>query len=563
MIDSIELENFKAFGKRARVKLAPITLFFGENSAGKSSLLQSLTLLEQSCRLSNKHDPLLVFQSEDGSHDLGSFSEVIFNHDVKRDLKIRVDLSEHDTLGRQCSELKDHPVGMEFVFSRESAANDLVLKTLSFFSQKDNIGKIATLTPTGEQLSCSWLTDSEIYWQPAYEAANEKIQSLKSELNEREKILKTSQHYVDEQFKLLEQAYRGNTAGPRLHEPVEELKEMRSRLRHDEEMLKNDIRLFDEYIKGCTSGLADFIRYQKSLLIASDSPREINWALRKRGFLPNRSRFNQPTNIAPESVRLLDNAERHGFRHRNEMQQTSLEGYELSTQILDATRSFIDNLRRLDPLGPFRQTPKRVYQFQGTIPPDVGYEGEYVPQLLFRDSALLDRANKWMKRLNIDYTLKPENIGKKDRDLFEIRLVDSKSQNSDVSHAISDVGFGISQLLPFIVKCLLGKNKIISIEQPEVHVHPRLQADLGDLLVDSIGDPTNHQFLIETHSEHLMLRLQRLIRDGKLNPSDLSVIYVSRGKEGSEITYLPLNERGNFIEEWPNGFFPERMKEIL
>ena len=64
----------------------------------------------------------------------------------------------------------------------------------------------------------------------------------------------------------------------------------------------------------------------------------------------------------------------------------------------------------------------------------------------------------------------------------------------------------------FIVQALATKKEIISIEQPEVHVHPRLQADIGDLLLETVKEK-GHQFLIETHSEHLVLRLQKLIRE--------------------------------------------------
>ena len=107
-----------------------------------------------------------------------------------------------------------------------------------------------------------------------------------------------------------------------------------------------------------------------------------------------------------------------------------------------------------------------------------------------------------------------------------------------------------------------GLGGIISIEQPEVHVHPKLQADLGDLLAHAIKEPRNNQFIVETHSEHLILRLQRLVRKGELKPEDVSVIYVSRRPEGAKSERLHLDEDGDFIDDWPNGFFPERLKEL-
>jgi predicted ATPase len=152
-------------------------------------------------------------------------------------------------------------------------------------------------------------------------------------------------------------------------------------------------------------------------------------------------------------------------------------------------------------------------------------------------------------------------LGKKDGDLFEVRLIDTR-RNHKVEVCLSDVGFGVSQILPLIVQSLSSTNRTITIEQPEVHIHPGLQADLGNLLAEAIKEPRKNQFIIETHSEHLILRLQRLVRVGRLNPNDISVIYARRGSEGSIIDHLMLDEDGNFIDDWPEGFFPERLNEL-
>jgi predicted ATPase len=131
-----------------------------------------------------------------------------------------------------------------------------------------------------------------------------------------------------------------------------------------------------------------------------------------------------------------------------------------------------------------------------------------------------------------------------------------------VEVALSDVGFGISQILPFVVQSLAASDQIISIEQPEVHIHPRLQADLGDLLIEAIKEPRQNQFLIETHSEHLALRLQRRVREKKLSPDQISIVYVSRGPNGATVQPLRLDEEGDFIDDFPGGFFPERLREL-
>jgi predicted ATPase len=116
-------------------------------------------------------------------------------------------------------------------------------------------------------------------------------------------------------------------------------------------------------------------------------------------------------------------------------------------------------------------------------------------------------------------------------------------------------------------------NQLIAIEQPELHLHPALQAELGDVFIESALGENKNTFLIETHSEHVILRLLRRIRETAegelppgatpLRPEDVAVLYVKPGSEGSEVIELPVNIEGDFDKPWPDGFFPERSKELF
>ena len=202
-----------------------------------------------------------------------------------------------------------------------------------------------------------------------------------------------------------------------------------------------------------------------------------------------------------------------------------------------------------------------------------------MPDILLKKPDIEDRVNEWFARLDIGYEL--QVVFKElweTRNLFSLSLIDKRT-GQDVSP--KDVGFGIGQLLPILVQGVLSENKIIFIEQPEIHVHPRLQAEMGSFFGEMAGrhvsgNPTDescgNQFIVETHSEHLILRLLRLIRattngelkegEKPLRPEDVAVIYAKPTEHGTELMELRISEDGDFIDKWPDGFFTEREKEL-
>jgi hypothetical protein len=152
----------------------------------------------------------------------------------------------------------------------------------------------------------------------------------------------------------------------------------------------------------------------------------------------------------------------------------------------------------------------------------------------------------------------------------ELVLIDQRA-NTIVTHR--DVGIGISQVLPVLVMAYASNGKLLAMEQPEIHLHPALQAELGDVFIDAALGVRKNTFILETHSEHLILRLLRRIRettDGDLpegatpiRPDDLAVIYVRPAKNGSEIVEIVPTPEGDFLTSWPDGFFAERAQELF
>ena len=146
---------------------------------------------------------------------------------------------------------------------------------------------------------------------------------------------------------------------------------------------------------------------------------------------------------------------------------------------------------------------------------------------------------------------------------------------------LTDVGAGISQVIPVIGTACVHNELWILIEQPELHLHPRVQCQLADLFIAKCKDHlsmgnfnSRNVFFVETHSEHLVLRMLRRVRETSagiikadspfgLKPEDLSVFCFESNKEnGAQIHRMEITEDGDFNQAWPNGFFPERLREL-
>lgn len=143
-------------------------------------------------------------------------------------------------------------------------------------------------------------------------------------------------------------------------------------------------------------------------------------------------------------------------------------------------------------------------------------------------------------------------------------------QHNDISVEPNEIGTGVSQLMPLVVAAVTQKSGLVACEQPELHLHPRVQVAIGDLLSQN----TEHvNYLIETHSEHLILRLRRRIRQNTDNElpvglkafshNEVVINYLEPSKDGVQVRRIRMDEDGEFRQPWPNGFFHERLDEAL
>ena len=229
-------------------------------------------------------------------------------------------------------------------------------------------------------------------------------------------------------------------------------------------------------------------------------------------------------------------------------------------------------------LGPLRTKADRLYAWSGSAPESVGFSGENtVPAIL---------ASSKRRTINFGYRRPAKSLEEtvalklKEMDLiedFKVAPIAEQRQEYEVnvrtkgskdSVGLPDVGFGISQVLPVLVQCFYAKpGSIIIMEQPEIHLHPRAQSALADVMIDVIksrqdGVDRNIQLIIETHSEHFLRRLQMRIAEGKISRNEVSGYFANLEQGPVTLKELDIDEQG-YVRNWPENFFGDEMEDVI
>ncbi len=245
--------------------------------------------------------------------------------------------------------------------------------------------------------------------------------------------------------------------------------------------------------------------------------------------------------------------------------------YQDTGYLSDLALQFERRFQQLYYLGPLREYPQRTYTWAGENPVDVGLKGELaVPALLGgrnrkvypdgrkRFSKLETRVAQWLVDLDLAHSFetRPLYRGSSEYAVWLKR----HSRSSEVR--ITDMGIGVSQVLPVLVLCYyVPEGSTVILEQPELHLHPSVQAGLADVFIDCI-DNRSLQIILESHSEHMMRRLLRRIAEEKFDRQDAALYFCEQSGGVSSITNLEVNLFGE-IHNWPDDFFGDLLGEIV
>ncbi|MCK6490846.1 MAG: DUF3696 domain-containing protein [Planctomycetes bacterium] len=448
MLTKMRLKNYKAWRDSGDIRLAPLTVLFGTNSAGKTSIPQLLLLLKQTAESPDRQRALQLGDSRT-IVDAGTFDDVIHGHEVSRPLEFSLEWSLEDELRVRDPLQQKIYSGTEMSFGAKIAADSLHQPKIKSFAYKLRQGG-------GVELELSIAEQSDTKRQR-----------------------KTPEFGLTSSYPLTRHAGRV-------------------------------------------------------------------WPL-------------------PEPIRF------YGFP--DEVQAYFQNAVFAADFVLELERM----LKSVLYVGPLREYPKRLYLWSGEVPDHVGVRGDRAIEAILsarsrefnfkarqKTRSLPVLVAERLRSMGLIHEFKVEPLGEHRKE-YEV-LVRTSSKLPQVK--LTDVGFGVSQVLPVIVECFyVPRRSIVIFEQPEIHLHPRVQADLADLFVDAIrarenGVPRDCQFIIESHSEHFLRRLQRRIAEEDLSKEDAALYFVHAQDAEAKIEELDVDNYGN-IKNWPDGFFGDEMEDLV
>ena len=605
-ITAITIKNFKGIKGPVRIELKPITLLFGPNSAGKSTVLHALQYAYEIFCARN-FNPDRTYLGGD-QINLGGFTHLVHRRDVSQSISLRLDMDlsdrddpfsfENETMNTILGESDDYKGLWNGAIERMAEVDTAWVKVEVTWSPVDAEAFVKTyeIGINGVELAKIGVASLDAtprldYFNPAHPLfESEDYETDREELEK--SLVETNSPSVDDEEKPAQTTEKGLHPGDLVALGAAFLfPQLRPAL-----SAYAGIRLLQNID---ASSVQQFIDVDPVEMLASKGD--------SRLLIANADIILQG-NIGDAALPSWHSILPLRLPEEGEITEThnQLNIFFLSALIVGPGKALAEDLQRMRYLGPIRAIPERTFTPQQTEDPKRMATGLAAWDSLEAVEGLREKTNKWLKQLKVGYTIEPRKLthiaeGLLIAKLRELRddpdgLGDSSrllavaeqivgqqfpeprlvlhDENNNIDVQLHDVGVGLSQVLPVVIEALNTKTgTVMEIEQPELHIHPKLQVELADVFIAASQTSENPVFMIETHSEHLMLRFLKRIRETAegtlppdvpaLSPKDIGIYYVETTPEGSHFANIRVNEDGEFLDRWPSGFFEERYEELF
>lgn len=565
MLKSIHLENYKAF-KECTIDFKPLTIFLGANSTGKSSIIQFLLMLTQTNLVKDRYNALLKLNG-----NLCTQGEIINLFHLKNEsnvLKFSIEVKDEK---KAFNFYEIDPINNFLRFLNGEIHNTTFFNEKKL-TQQEKEEFLVHLNQLGVIIESSFITNQE--------QLDRFINVIKN-FSKHEKYLKFFQLFRETLLSIL---IRNTLHSKRIFEIS--LNRPTKFIFHNQDIQDEDlVDLLNIFYDFSNLPKHNIIKIEYNLrLIAkkivlinlsllNENERVIEFEFDAKQKLKsikssyfgkvNVQKFKQYfTDIFFKESTLLNIMNSDKIHEVRNSQTVLYSAYIIATYLEYCFNILSVNFipERIKYVNPLRAHPKRYYfldlsnqnSFLNSL------DGDSIAEILKNNKELQDKVNEWFSKLNIHF--KVQHF----KDIIHKLTV---KLNNQFSLDVTDVGFGYSQILPVIIQGFLtNEGGVTIVEQPEIHLHPKIQADLADLFIDIIKtshpNSTNRKHLIiETHSEYLLKRLRRRISEGKIDYKDVAIYFFEHDERTnvSEVKLLQIDETGDF--EWPKNFYDGELFE--
>jgi predicted ATPase len=613
MINKWIMEHFKSVNEKTSLELAPLTVFAGANNSGKSTVIQSILLTTQTIQSQVHARPVIL-----NGHivRLGTFNDILSNFSDPPIISLGFEIiptlekdssysSQMRYFPRYFSDYIEHLKSISCIFSFSATGKDVEKDILQLQPKLE--GCTLKVEVTQEEKT----SEEAVEIRRTTEEIDARLRKHKVAVSSKEKIDTSGLEYEVISKPALGRRLRryigvpttGEVVGSGLqhflpsrfvvvYDKVEEqsrrVLEVLLNPEHavyyerrievmpalSEDFANNILATLDETIKETPSTDLPQKRIENAVNLLTKSL--------KSEFTPvNIRKASQsiPVQIRREFFRKIDEraADLRKMLKAGRQSEYNLAYVPLSGFLegaVDFVQAFFAN--QVKYLGPLRDEPKPVYPLAGSVDPkDIGFKGEntaavlevhrnaqihYVPCSAFssadsskevQQTSLLNAVLDWLDYMGVAHDLCTVDKGKLGHELKV------STSGSSSLHDLIHVGVGVSQVLPILVQSLLSEpGSTLIFEQPELHLHPKVQTRLADFFVSMTM--LGKQCLVETHSEYLInrLRYQSAIIEGDTISKNVILYFVEKETNASNYRLIRINKYG-VIEDWPKGFFEE------
>ncbi|WP_345845117.1 AAA family ATPase [Shewanella algae] len=575
-ITSLELTNFRSFRATQRIEFAPVTLLFGPNSVGKSTVLMALFYLQQI--LEKGHcDPMRL--DAVGSKHIGGFKNLVNGRDLNKRIVLKVTLDKQGEIGacyNRVAELLDEELGLT-VDSPCADADSMAIELHIGYSKKEDMAFVACYRLWLDDKLIAELSSDDGLKQPVISYLNYRhpalvcdtdatfeadegdgwfVSLLQRELNLRRMVqghakgsyTARASAGLSEAFTHVPVGFKGVAGAlPPLGQTLQ------TTLEFDERLM--DVRAHEILSDVLVAPLDNLLALLKDSLCIGPL-RLVPDALHQTNPYPEQKDWY--SGAAAWDVLGRSGSQLHAINQWMGLGKRLDLGYTIRNKSILSKASYQGGD---DALSELRATIELLEQSGGELQLSVSDEDLADNPAAEQRYLDLEKVKQLLLEQAVESALLKEDVTAKTVLWDEINNIEVSS---------TDIGVGVSQLLPLIVAAVDSRKGLIACEQPELHVHPRIQVGIGDLLTQNAD---TRSFLIETHSEHLILRILKRIRqttEGELPediapvyPQDVAIMYMEPTPSGTRAWRIDIDADGEFKQRWPNGFFAERREELL